>query len=227
MAFRVDESASDVRVFDRFDGGVSWIAHPEETMQRASHALEVDGEVWVIDPVDGEGLDDLLAELGDVAGVVVLFDRHRRDADPIARRHDVPVYLPDWFDDVGDELDSPVARFGAELADTGLGAHVVKNGPYWQEAALYDAERRTLVVPEAVGTAAYFRTDDARLGVHPMLRAFPPRDRLSGFDPDRILVGHGEGVATDGAAALEDALAGARRRAPRLYAKALRQLSPI
>ncbi|MFC4245626.1 hypothetical protein ACFOZ7_01170 [Natribaculum luteum] len=227
MAFRVDERATDFREIDRYESGVGWIAHPEETMQRASHALAVDGEVWVVDPVDVRGLDDLLAEFGDVAGVVVTLDRHKRDAAAIANRHGVSVYLPSFFEGVATELDAPIARFGADLADTGIEAHVLKNSRFWQEVALYEPDSETLVVPESVGTADYFLAGSERLGVHPMLRGFPPREKLGGFDPERVLVGHGPGVSTDAARALRDALEGSRRRLPQLYAQNLRMLLPL
>lgn len=200
---------------DRWDGGTTWIAHPEESMQRASHALVADGDVWLVDPVDADGLDDHLADVGDVAGVVVLLDRHKRDADAIALRHDVPVYIPEWMDGVAEEMTAPVEHFGTTLADT-YTVYPIKNSRFWQEAALYDEDEGTLVIPEAVGTASYFRTDSERLGVHPMLRLRPPR-RLSEFDFERILVGHGEPVVTEASDALADALDGARRRTPALY----------
>lgn len=229
MSFRIDERATDFREIDRFDHGVGWIAHPEERMQRASHALEVDGEVWLIDPLDADGLDDLLAEFGEVAGVVVLLDRHKRDAAAIADRHDVPVYLPEFFEGVAEELPSetPIARFGDELADTGIEALTVVNNRFWQEAALYDREAGTLVVPESVGTADYFRVRGERLGVHPMRRAVPPRETLGGLRPDRVLVAHGPGVLSGATGTLADALEGARRRAPLLYAKTARSLLPF
>ena len=227
MSFRASERSTELREIDRFDGGVGWIAHPEESMARASHALVADGSLWVIDPVDSEALDELLAEVGEVAGVVVLFDRHRRDADEIASRHDVPVYIPDWFDGVADELERPTVRFGAELADSGLRSYPVTTNRFWQEAALYDPDDRTLVVPESVGTASYFRASGERLGVHPAMRAFPPRERLGQFEPQRILVGHGAGIDTDATAALDAALANARRTMPRLYAETVRQLFPL
>lgn len=229
MPLRTDERASRVSEIDRFEDGVGWIAHPEETMRRASHALAVDDEVWVLDPVDGDGVDELLAEYGEVGGVVVAFDRHVRDAATVADRHDVPVYLPDWFDGVAAKLDAdtPIVRFGAELADTGVEAHVVRNGRFWKEVALYDPSNGTLVVSEAVGTAPYFLAGDERLGVHPMLRPIPPRDRLGRFEPERVLVGHGEGVTADAAAALADALDGSRRRIPHLYAEQVRRFLPV
>ncbi len=226
MAFRVDERAAEFREIDRFEDGVGWLAHPDETMQRASHALAFDDDVWVFDPVDAEGLDELLTEFGAVAGVVVTFDRHKRDAATVANRHDVPVYLPDFFEGVAEELDAPIVRFGATLADTGLETIVLHTSRLWQEVALYDPERGTLLVPESVGTAEYFCTREERLGVHPMLRAVPPR-ALERVAPERILVGHGEGIQTAAESALRDALGGSRRRLPRLYAENVRLLLPV
>ncbi|MFC6716946.1 hypothetical protein ACFQGT_16170 [Natrialbaceae archaeon GCM10025810] len=221
MALRIDERANDFDEIDRFDRGVGWIAHPEEHMRRASHALEVDGEVWVFDPVDAEGVDDLFAEFGDVRGVVVLFNNHTRDAAAIAERHDVPVYLPDFFEGVAEELDpeTPVGRFGAELLDTGLETRVVRNNRLWQEAALFDPDDGTLLVGETVGTVEYFRAGSERLGVHPMQRLFPPREAFDGLDPERILVGHGGGIFWNADVALERALSNARKRLPRAYAE--------
>ncbi|WP_222917858.1 hypothetical protein [Natrinema sp. SYSU A 869] len=227
MSFRVDERAADFREIDRFDGGVGWIAHPDERMQRASHALEVDGEVWVIDPVDAEGIDELFAEFGDVAGVVVGLDRHKRDAAAIADRHDVPVYLPEWFTGVTEEIDAAVARFDDELSDTGIRAITVIDSRFWQEVALYNPADGTLVVPETVGTANFFLAGDERLGVHPMLRLKPPRTALRGVAPERVLVGHGTGVMADAARVLEDALSRSRKRAPRLYAETAWEMLPV
>ena len=217
---------------DRFDHGVGWITYPNETMERASHALAVppgDGadaeaspDVWVLDPVDAPGLDDLLDELGTVAGVVVALDRHKRDAAAVANRHDVPVYVPSWMTGVADALDAPVRRFDRTLADSGFETIRVRDStvPPWQEVGLFDGS--TLYVPESLGTASYFRGSRERLGVHPMLRFTPPRGALGGLDPDRVLVGHGVGVHDDAGAAIADALANARRKAPGLYAKTLR-----
>ena len=217
---------------DRFDHGVGWITYPNETMERASHALAVppgDGadaeaspDVWVLDPVDAPGLDDLLDELGTVAGVVVALDRHKRDAAAVANRHDVPVYVPSWMTGVADALDAPVRRFDRTLADSGFETIRVRDStvPPWQEVGLFDGS--TLYVPESLGTASYFRGRRERLGVHPMLRFTPPRGALGGLDPDRVLVGHGVGVHDDAGAAIADALANARRKAPGLYAKTLR-----
>jgi hypothetical protein len=97
--------------------------------------------------------------------------------------------------------------------------------PLWREAALYREADGTLVVPDSVGTAPYFRAPGERLGVSPYQRLWPPRRALGGLDPDRVLVGHGTGVFDDAASALVDALAGARRRAPATVATSLTTLA--
>ena len=198
------------------DGGAVWLAYPDEGLQRASAALAVDGDVWVIDPVDTPELDELLDLMGEVRGVVVLLDRHWRDADTVADRHDVPIFVPDWFDDVPADLDADVQRFGDRLPDTDFRARRVVDNRFWQEAALFGGE--TLVVPEAVGTADIFVPGGEPLGVHPVLRLTPPRGALGGLGPERIVVGHGAGVTEGATTALADALAGARRGAPRALA---------
>ncbi|WP_144903832.1 DUF4336 domain-containing protein [Halobellus captivus] len=219
--------SDEYREIDRWDGGVGWVAYPEETMQRASHALVGDGGgVWVIDPVDTPDIDALIAEFGDVAGVVVGLDRHTRDAAAFARRHDASVYVPRWMTGVADEIDAPVERFDTELGGSGFEAFRIKDStlPPWQEVGLYHPDEGTLVVPEAVGTVAYFCAPGERLGVHPMLRPMPPRRVLSGFDPERVLVGHGAGVTSDASSALRDALANARTNLPGAYGRALKEM---
>jgi hypothetical protein len=233
MALKDSGLASDWQEIDRFGdpgddeatGGVGWIAYPDEAMQRASHALAIDGDVWVVDPVDAEGIDDLFAEYGDVAGVVVLLDRHKRDAAAVATRHDVPVYLPDAMSDIADEFAAPVEVFHRDLADTGYAGYPVIDNFAWTEVALYSEDTNVLVVPEAVGTTDYFLADGERLGVHPALRLKPPK-KLTRFTPERILLGHGAGIHEDATGVLQDALSGARARTPGLYLKNLKTLLP-
>jgi len=208
------------REIDRWEDGVGWLAHPEERMARASHCLAVDGAVWVVDPVDAPGIDDLFAEFGDVAGVVVTMDRHGRDAETVARRHDVPIHLP-WF--VDRSFDPPVEPVRGTLGDTDFRLLRVVDLPGWTEGALYDGE--TLVVGDALGSADYFVAPGERVGVHPMLRFFPPA-ALRGLAPERILVGHGVGVTEDATAALSHALSHARPNAPRVWLKGLRAMIP-
>ena len=224
MPMKGDGSADEWREIDRFDGGVGWIAYPEETMQRASHAVVGDdGGVWVIDPVDVDGLDDLLGEFGEVAGVVVLLDRHKRDSAAVANRHDVSVWVPSFMDGVASELDAPIERFDGELGSSGFVLHELVDNSFWQEGVLYNEEGGVRVVPEAVGGSGYFRTSERALGVHPMLRLLPPRE-LSRFRPSRVLVGHGPGVSEDAPEALSDAISGARVRTPRLFFKNVKDL---
>ena len=95
MPAKVTGPAPDPAVVDRAADGVGWIAHPEETMERASHALATPAGVWLVDPLDAAGVGELVESLGEVAGVVVLSNHHARDADVFAERHDVLVTLPD------------------------------------------------------------------------------------------------------------------------------------
>ena len=229
MPMKASGPATDWQEIDRFDNGArgaGWVAHPDERMQRASHALAADDGVYVVDPVDAEGVDDLLTEFGEVAGVVVLLDRHKRDAASVARRHDVPVYVPDVMAGITDDIDAETTVVRHDIDGSGLAVHGVINNPLWSEAALYSEDDGTLVVAEAVGTGSYFLAGDERLGVHPALRITPPK-RLRRFDAERLLVGHGEGVLTDAASAVDDAVSGARGRAPRLYAQTLRSFLPV
>jgi hypothetical protein len=222
------EGGGDPRVANRWDGGVAWITHPEERMQRASVALAVDGDVYLVDPLDGDGVEELYADLGDVAGVVLGLDRHKRDAAAFADRHDVPVYVPEWMREaVESDLQARVEGFEATLPGTDYRSIQVRNGRFWKEMALFDPETGTLVIPEAVGTSDYFLAGDERLGVHPMLRSVPPRRALGDLSPERILVGHGAGIEDDATEALRDALSGSRRRMPSLYAGIARGMLPI
>ncbi|MFB6071299.1 MAG: hypothetical protein ABEJ76_09775 [Halanaeroarchaeum sp.] len=216
MPFKERGEATEPRVVDRWDGGVGWQPFPEETMQRTSHALSIDGDVYLVDPVDAEGIDDLVSDLGDVAGVVVLLDRHQRDADAVAQRFDVSVHCPAY---VERSFDAPVERTGVRLADTDVRVIHSVSLPGWDEAALFDGE--TLVVADALGTVEYFTVGRETVGVHPFLRAFPPRT-LRDLAPDRILVGHGTGVFEDAESALVHAIDGARTRLPQAWWKSLR-----
>lgn len=214
--------SGNLRVIDKHEHGAGWIAYPDETMQRASHAIERDGDVWVIDPVDAEGLDDLLAEYGEVAGVIILLDRHKRDSSAIAERHGVSVHVPTWMSGVEKDIDAPVEKFSDEVA--GFEVHRLVDNPAWQEAVLFDGE--TLVVPEALGTVDYFTAPGEHVGVHPMLRLLPPK-ALKKYDAQRLLVGHGEGLDEDVPEAIRAALSGSRTRAPKLFLKNAKSFLPF
>jgi hypothetical protein len=196
--------ALTVRFCDEFDGGFGWIA--AEFMERCSHALVVDGGVWVVDPLDGQGVEDRIRAAGEPAGVIQLLDRHNRDCTALAQRLDVPHHS--------------VPPPPTILPFTFLR---VSSRRRWQEVALWWPDTRTLVCADALGTARYYRAGDERLAVHPLLRFFPPRV-LGATEPrvDRILCGHGEGILEEGGEALSEALRTSRRRIPAQLASAVR-----
>lgn len=227
MPAKVTVRATDYEEIDRWSGGVGWIAHPEEIMERASHALATPDGTWLVDPIDADGVTDLVAELGDVAGVVVLSNHHTRDAAVFADRYDVPVTIPAPMTGVAGDLDAPVERL--EVGDD-LGGYelieVARSGESWQEYALYDDE--TLVASESVGGAGYMRVGEERLGVMLLRRPTPPRDAFADLSPERVVSGHGPGVHEDASAALEDAVDNARRRFPKaLLENGLEQLRTV
>lgn len=204
--------------FTPFDGGFSWIAHPDEGMQRASHALATDEGVWLIDPLDATGVDDRLGDRGEVAGVCLLLGRHERDAQQFARRYDVPITLPPGVDR---DLDVPVQRVGDNLPGSDYRFVPVIDWPWWHEVGLVDGE--SLIVADALASNDWSTVGDERLGVHPLARPLPPR-HLGEFTPERVLVGHGPPVEQEATSALHDALVTARRRLPRAWLGSLRSM---
>lgn len=185
-----------MRLCDELEFGFGW--SDEERIERTSHALAADGDVWLFDPVDLPGLDERLRALGRPRGVVQLLDRHARDCGPIARRLGVPLHEVPFGGVPGSPFD--VVR--------------LVRLPGWREIAVWWPERRVLVAADALGTLAYFREPGEELGVHPGLRLLPPR-RLYAYEPLHVLVGHGAGVHGEGAAAcLRRALARSRRGLP-------------
>ena len=218
MPMKSSGTPSSWREIREWNGATSWIAFPDEQMQRASHALVDGDDVWLVDPIDVDGIDDTLEDLGTVRGVVLLLDRHKRDSAALARRHEVPVYLPEWMRNVRSEINAPVELVRRGLPDSDYDLHTLVDNPVWKEGFLYDEDSETLVVAEAVGTCSYFLAGGERLGVHPALRLKPPQT-LERFAPERVLVGHGPGVFDRATPALRDALDGSRRRTPRLYAE--------
>jgi hypothetical protein len=197
-----DVAAVKVRFCDELDGGFGWVV--DEPMRRCSHALVSEGRVWVIDPVAGDGVEDRIRAAGIPAGVIQLLDRHNRDCATLAARLDVPhLVVPE----------QAVAPFEFRR---------IRRRRWWQEAALWWPDRRILLFADALGTAPYFCARGERLGVHPLLRLFPPRRQLAGLAPASLLCGHGEGVLDDADAALREALSSARRRIPAQVANAVR-----
>jgi hypothetical protein len=197
----------EVSYCDEFDVGFGWTA--ENGVPRTSHALRVDGGVWLFDPVDvPEAIERALA-LGEPAGIVQVLDRHSRDSEALARRLGVPHHAVP-FDGV------PGAPFEV---------FPLVRRRVWAELAVWWPERRVLVCGDALGTLGYFVAPGERLGVHPLMRLFPPRS-LGRLEPRHVLVGHGAGVHGDAAArALAAALATSRRRLPSALWSGLRRLA--
>jgi hypothetical protein len=192
------ERLSGPRWVDEQDWGFGWISPERPRLELASHALLADGGVWVIDPLEGDGVEERMHSLGEPTGVIQLLDRHERDCACFARRLGVPHHVVP-FREVGPFEGIPL---------------VSRN--HWHEAALWWPERRVLVCADALGTIPhYFALGGERLGVHPLLRLTPPR-QLGPLAPEHVLCGHGAGVHEDAAEAVRDALAHARRRLPRL-----------
>ncbi|MDZ7747007.1 MAG: hypothetical protein U5K28_11050 [Halobacteriales archaeon] len=221
----------DYRIVDRFDGGIGWLAHPDEAGQRASHAFNrypdigtgsdetgVGRELWLFDPLDAPGVDELLAENGVVAGVVICSNFHARDAATIAARHDVPVYVPPWLDRAADRLVETDVAVERTTEAVGFELHERAPIPGYAEAVAYRETDRTLYVPDVLGTAPLYLAGEERLGVYSLLRLFPPRAIFRELSPERILLGHGTGIHTDATATLQMALDTARRRFPRAVA---------
>ena len=198
-------------ICDENDFGFGWVALEPALLRRASHALVADGRVWLVDPVDVPGIDDRLRALGEPAGVLQLVDRHARDCAALAER-----------------LQGPHRRvpFGG-VPGSPFEVKEVLNVPGWREVALWWEDERVLVCTEGLGTVSYFRARDEPLGVHPFLRLYQPRglrNMAKCLAPEHVLVGHGEGVhGEEAAAALRRAVQGARRAAPRWLRDQLRR----
>lgn len=185
----------DARITDELPFAVTWVV--KEPMRRASHALVADGRVWLVDPVAWEPALERVAALGRPAGVLMLLDRHNRDAAVLAQR-----------------LEVPLLRLPQTLPDTPFELHTVLDRRGWHERALWWPEHRLLLVPEAIGTAPFFTLGAGPAGVHALLRLTPPRS-LARFSPEHLLVGHGPSVHDGATPALHEALARSRRDIPR------------
>jgi hypothetical protein len=179
---------------DEQDDGFGWSI--DEPFGRTSHALRVDGRVWLIDPVDVPELEARIRALGEAAGVLQLLDRHTRGGAAWSAR-----------------LGVPLLRAYETVAGTPFEALPVRDNRFWREVGLWEPASRTLLCADALGTLAFFRAPGERIGLHPFLRIAPPRSLLT-VAPARVLVGHGGGLHQDAAAAVQDAVLHARRRIP-------------
>jgi hypothetical protein len=190
---------------DELGFAFGWIA--DELLQRCSHALVDGGRVWIVDPLDGNGVEERVRAAGEPAGVLQLLDRHNRDCRELAARLGVPHHLVPH---------APVDGAPFEF-------RVVRDGRWWKEVALWWPESRVLVCADALGTVPEMRVRGETLALHPLLRVAPPRRAFAGLEPQHVLCGHGAGVHGDEAApAVREALATARRRLPRAWLQGFR-----
>jgi hypothetical protein len=214
--------ATEIEVTTSDDDVLSWRRAGAGLLECRSHALrDADGRVWLVDPLDGAGLDEALEDFGEVAGVIVLFDRHLRSAPTLARRYGARLIVPpgrwrrggarrpDDAELLAEQLEGCPFRF----------VPIVEREGQWLEWALWWSERRTLVVPEAVGSAQWYRSRSREpLAVHPVLRVVaPPRSLLDlhlDAEPERLLLGHGDDLDESVHDSLELAVHEARRELP-------------
>lgn len=230
--------SKELEVIDEWDRGVGWLAYPDEDGERASHAVVGDdGGIWVIDPIDAPGVDELLADLGEVVGVAVLSNYHARDAGAIAERHGVSIHLPEWMDRVeerikedesererSDREDVPIERYTKQLGDSGFRIKQCSLGLGTQEAVAYRQSDSTIYIADMLGTLPFATVGEERIGVYLTMRLFPPHETFGEYTPERIIVGHGPGILEDADVALTDALDGARRGFPRALLSSRKQI---
>jgi hypothetical protein len=177
---------------DRGERGFSWIV--DEPMTRTSHALAVDGRVWLVDPVRDPPALERAAGLGAPQAVLQLLDRHNRDCAALAEELGVP------------HLVAPEALEGSPFEVV-----PVRRSRRWNEVALSWPDERTLVVAETIATNRFFTGGREAAGVHLLMRLSPPREALGRFEPEHLLLGHGEGIhGPEATEALRQALASAR-----------------
>jgi hypothetical protein len=184
---------------DQIEVAFGWIV--DELLLRCAHALVVAGRVWLIDPLDGEGVEARVRSAGVPVGVIQLLDRHNRDCRAFAERlgvahHDVPKT----------RIDGAPFEFLP-----------VRDNRFWREVALWWPEQRVLVCADALGTVPSQRVGAEPIAPHPLLRLAPPR-ALARVEPRHVLCGHGEGIhGAEAAPAVRDAIQHARRRLPRAW----------
>ena len=202
--------AATIRFCDETESRLRVDRLAAELLQRASARARSDGRVWLVDPVDGPGLEE----------------RVRPSASPPASSSS----------STGTTATAPRSRRASASRTTGFPSRGVPGSPFevrtvlslpgWREAALWWEAERVLVCMEALGTSRYFRGPDEELAVHPFLRLHQPRglrDLARRLAPGHVLVGHGEGIHDGAAPALVRAVDTARRGTPRWLRHQLRR----
>ena len=205
MSMKIEQKV-EAEFIDEWENGFGWIAKPKENMRRTSHAVVEDGDVYLIDPVDAENLDQKIDESGEVKGIILLFERHERDSEKLAERYDCPVYVPEWFER---ELDAEVKKISEKVPGTDWEIHTVVESRMANEAAIYNEDNRTLIVADSLGTAKHLRGRGEKLGMSPLYRLNPPQ-KLLDFESERIFCGHGEGIRENATVTMKDTISKGR-----------------
>src|SRR5215207_3226219 len=79
-----------VKTYDEYAFGLTWVL--DEPMQRASHALVVNGGLWLVDPVAGDDALERALALAEPAGVP-----HLKVPDGVTGFHAIQVIrIPGW-----------------------------------------------------------------------------------------------------------------------------------
>ena len=190
--------SATVTFCDELEFAFGWIHPNPDWMERAGHAVLAGDGVWVIDPIDGDGVDERIRALGEPKGVVRLLDRHPRDCEAFAARFGVPLHCEPRAGVTGAPFDVvPVLNIRG-----------------WHEVALWFPLERTLVCADALANAPGYRAPGECVGVHPFLRLRPPR-RLTEYPAEHLLLGHGPGLhGSQAAPAIRRAMDTAWRQTP-------------
>jgi glyoxylase-like metal-dependent hydrolase (beta-lactamase superfamily II) len=187
-------------------------------MQRSSTAFADGGRVWLIDPLRaygrgggaGRGIDEEIAALGRVVGVVISFAGHDRDGAWFANLHGVPVFLPRHLPPL--RFDARVERVAARVPDSPLQL-VPSRGRgllgWFRDTAVWWPTQRALAIGDTLGTCPYYVRPGERLAVHPIRRLQPPTELLT-LTPERVYGGHGPSVSKGAGEAVARAVRPAR-----------------
>ena len=184
---------------DEHPFGITW--QIDESAARTSHALKVDGRVWIVDPVEHPAALERIEALGPVAGVLQLIDRHNRDCAAIAGR-----------------LGVPHLRVPGEVPGTPFEVVRVVDNRRWREVALWWPEPRSSSSPRRSGRSTRSPPATARSGCT-RSSGRCRRRRCAAMRPEHLLVGHGPPVSgADARDGVDWAYAHSRRDIPRLFA---------
>lgn len=177
------------KLIQPFEHGVSWVQ--DEWMQRASHALIVGEQAWLIDPVDEPAAIEEVTQRAQIAGVIQLLDRHPRAAVHLAEHYGVQHYK---------------AFRGDVPEDTPFQFEPVLSNRRWRETAIWWPDTGTLVIAEIVGASQYTAlARGARAGVHPAVRALTKVKVGDHLPVEHLLMGHGAPVHDNAAVELAEA----------------------